>query len=219
MKFAHFLIAPALLVMAACASDKDAEAAPTVPGQVAAPAERGGNNPLERMFGANAEPNAGPCPLLGVLYDSSRMVEFTSPEERFANVAYTAEMRGVRGLCRYTGTNPIEMSLQIDMAFGKGPAARGDSRTYRYWVAVTRSNLAPVEKQYFDLKVDFPRNADRMAGSEVIQKIVIPRANDTISGANFEILVGFELTPEQLAFNRSGKRFRVDVGQEGATKQ
>ena len=202
MKFAHVLIALLALPLAACASKKDAEAAPPTPGQVAAPAPRGGNNPLERMFGANAEPNSGPCPLLGVLYDSSRMVEFNNPEERFANVAYTAEMRGVRGLCRYTGSNPIEMSVQIDMAFGKGPAASGASRTYRYWVAVTRSNLAPVEKQYFDVRVDFPRGQDRMAGSEVIQKIVIPRANDTISGANFEILVGFELTPAQLAFNR-----------------
>lgn len=214
MKFAHVLIALLALPLAACASKKDAEAAPPTPGQVAAPAPRGGNNPLERMFGANAEPNSGPCPLLGVLYDSSRMVEFTAPEERFANVAYTAEMRGVRGLCRYTGSNPIEMSVQIDMAFGKGPAATRASRTYRYWVAVTRSNLAPVEKQYFDVDVNFPRGQDRMAGSEVIQKIVIPRANDTISGANFEILVGFELTPAQLAFNRSGKRFRVDVGQD-----
>ena len=65
MKFAHVLIALLALPLAACASKKDAEAAPAS-GQVAAPA-RGGNNPLERMFGANAEPNAGACPLLGVL--------------------------------------------------------------------------------------------------------------------------------------------------------
>ena len=216
MKFAHVLIAPLFLAAAAlplsgCASNKAADGPPAA-GQVAAPAAHS-SNPLERLFGGGSEPNAGPCPLLGVLYDSSRLVEFNAPEERFANVAYTAEMRGVRGLCRYTGSNPIEMGIQIDMAFGKGPAAPRGSRTYRYWVAVTRSNLSPVEKQYFDVKVDFPRGTDRMAGSEVIQKIVIPRANDTISGANFEILVGFELTPEQLAFNRSGKRFRVDVGQ------
>ena len=186
MKFAHFLIVLAALPLAACASKADE--APTAPGQVAAPAP---SEPglLGRVFGGDGDtPNAGPCPLLGVLYDSSRMVEFTAPEERFSNVAYTAEMRGVRGLCRYTGSNPIEMSLQVDMAFGKGPAAQGSKRTYRYWVAVTRSNLAPVEKQYFDVEVDFPRGQDRMAGSEVIQKIVIPRANDTISGANFEIL-------------------------------
>ena len=210
MKFAHVLIALLALPLAACAGKHDA-GPPAPAGDSAAPAPRD-PGALGRLFGGDSRPNAGPCPLLGVLYDSSRLVEFTAPEERFANVAYTAEMRGVRGLCRYTGSNPIEMGIQIDMAFGKGPAARGGSRTYRYWVAVTRSNLTPVEKQYFDVKVDFPRGEDRMAGSEVVQKIVIPRANDTISGANFELLVGFELTPEQLAFNRSGKRFRVDVG-------
>lgn len=173
---------------------------------------------LSGIFGGDKAPNAGPCPLMGVLYDSSRLVEFAAPEERFANVAYTAEMRGVHGLCRYTGSNPIEMDVEIDMAFGKGPAAQGSSKTYRYWVAVTRANLAPIEKQYFDVKVDFPRGADRMAGTERIDKIVIPRANDTISGANFEVLVGFDLAPEQLAFNRSGKRFRVDVGQPQETQ-
>lgn len=206
MKLAHVLVALAALPLAACASNRADE--PSADAAAAPPQERGG---LSRLFGSDAA-NAGPCPMMGVLYDSSRLVEFTGAEERFANVAYTAEMRGVRGLCRYTGADPIEMSLEIDMAFGKGPAAQRNSRVYRYWVAVTRANLAPVEKQYFDVTVDFPRGADRMAGSQVIEKIVIPRANETISGANFEVLVGFDLTPQQVAFNRSGKRFRVDVG-------
>ncbi len=210
MKLVHLLVILAAIPLAACASNRAAPSPDSdAPPEAVAPRER---NAIDRLLGSNPEPNAGPCPLLGVLYDSSRLVEFTGTDERFANVAFTGEMRGVRGLCRYTGTDPIEMSLEIDMAFGKGPAAQKDSRIYRYWVAVTRANLAPVEKQYFDLNVEFPRGEDRMAGSEIIQKIVIPRANDTISGANFEILVGFDLTPQQLAFNRSGKRFRVDVG-------
>lgn len=213
MKLAHLVVALAAVPLMGCASTKASEAPPAAPGQAEAPAPRD-RNAFDRLLGTNPEQNAGPCPLLGVLYDSSRLVEFTSPEERFANVAYTAEMRGVRGLCRYTGSNPIEMSLQIDMAFGKGPAAPRGARVYRYWVAVTRANLAVIDKQYFDVRVNFPRGQDRMAGSETIEKIVIPRANDTISGANFEILVGFDLTPEQLAFNRSGKRFRVDVGRQ-----
>ncbi|KAF0186463.1 MAG: hypothetical protein IV086_15745 [Hyphomonadaceae bacterium] len=221
MKLSHLFLAALALPLAACASGKDERDAsaegPPVAGQ-AAPTEQPGR--LARIFGADAnEANAGPCPLLGVLYDASRLVEFKGGEERFANVAYTGEMRGVRGLCRYTGSNPIEMSLDIDLAFGKGPAAEEDSRTYRYWVAVTRANMAPIEKQYFDITVNFPRGEDRMAGTDTVRRIVIPRANDTVSGANFEILVGFELTPEQIAFNRAGKRFRVDVGQEPSGQQ
>jgi hypothetical protein len=32
-----------------------------------------------------------------------------------------------------------------------------------------------------------------------------------VSGSNFEILVGFEVTPEMAEFNRLGKRFRVNA--------
>ncbi len=38
------------------------------------------------------------------------------------------------------------------------------------------------------------------------------------SGVNFEVLTGFELTEEQLAFNRSGKRFLMNVGVERAAR-
>jgi len=48
--------------------------------------------------------------------------------------------------------------------------------------------------------------------SEDFERIRIPRADESISGANFEVLVGFIMTEEQLRFNRDGKRFRLDAG-------
>lgn len=193
--------------LAACASDGAQEAQ----GPDATPPSA-----IARIFGADADaPNAGPCPLMGVLYDSSRVVQFANPgQERLANVTYTGEIRGVRGFCRYVGGEPIVMDLEIDMAFGKGPAAEAETHAYRYWVAVTRRDIAPIARQVFEIPVEFPRGADRVAGTYDVRRIVIPRANETISGANFEILVGFELTPEQLEFNREGKRFRIDAGQQ-----
>lgn len=157
--------------------------------------------------------NAGPCPLMGVLYDSQRIVQFKGAEERFSEIAWTGEIRGVRGLCRYRGEQPIVMNLDIDMAFGRGPAAEGETYTYRYWVAVTRRDTAAITRQVFEKTVRFERGVERVVGVEPVERIVIPRANGDTSGANFEILVGFELTPQQLAFNRDGKRFRIDVGQ------
>lgn len=157
------------------------------------------------------EQNNGPCPLMGVLYDAARVVELKGPEA-ITNVGYTAEMRGVTGLCRYVGADPIVMNLDIDMAFGRGPKAEGDTHTYRYWVTVSRRDVLPLSKQYFDVTVKFPNGADRVSKVEKIERITIPRATPTTSGVNFEILVGFDLTPEQLAFNRDGKRFRVTAG-------
>jgi hypothetical protein len=166
---------------------------------------------LGRMFGSS-DPNVGPCPLMGVLYESSRLVDFASADERYANIRFTGEVRGVRGLCRYVGADPITMNIEIDMAFGRGPAAADTRRrTYRYWVAVTRRGIAPIEKQYFDVEVEFPRDGNVVTRTEEIDRIVIPRATADLSGENFEILVGLELTPQQLQFNRDGKRFRIDA--------
>jgi hypothetical protein len=79
-------------------------------------------------------------------------------------------------------------------------------------IAVARRGRAPIEKVYFDVDVRFPRGQSVVTHTEEIERIEIPRANNDVSGENFEILVGFELTPEQLQFNRDGKRFRVDAG-------
>jgi len=51
----------------------------------------------------------------------------------------------------------------------------------------------------------------RVYTTDEIKEILIPRATMTTSGANFEVLVGFEVTPEMAAFNREGKRFRPNV--------
>lgn len=162
------------------------------------------------LFGGSREPNAGPCPLMGVLYDNARVVQFSQPgNETYANIAYTGEVRGVRGLCRYVGDDPIRMAIEVDLAFGRGPAGAADRHTYRYWVAVTRRGVAAIEKQYFDVEASFEGDSPLADASEKIENIVIPRAAANINGDNFEILVGFDLTPEQLQFNRDGKRFRV----------
>ena len=214
MKLSRAIVISAALALAACASGET----PTVelPGGVNPEEQQEQRAPgfVDRLIGNDQRPNAGPCPLMGVLYDSSRVVAFAQPgNQRYANIAYTGEMQGVRGLCRYVEADPIDMTMEVEMAFGRGPAATSDTQTYRYWVAVARRGRAPIEKAYFDVEVRFPRGQTVVTRTEDIGRIVIPRANEEISGENFEILVGFELTPEQLQFNREGRRFRIDAGE------
>lgn len=216
MKFrAAAVLCLSLLALAACSSGGRGRTV-ELPGGVMPEEQRTERAPtaLERFLGGDDRPNVGPCPLMGVLYDNARMVDFAAPDQqRYANIEYTAEMQGVRGLCRYVDADPITMSIDIDMAFGRGPAATSDRQTYRYWVAVTRRGVAPIEKAYFDVDVRWPRGEAVVTRTERIERIVIPRATPDLSGENFEILVGFELTPEQLQFNRDGRRFRIDAAQ------
>jgi hypothetical protein len=109
--------------------------------------------------------NAGPCPLVKVLYDAARYVELKDNRD-------------------------------------------GSSKTYRYWVAVTDRNRDVIDKTYFNLPVNFPAGQDRVLYTDTLKGISIPRASAKVSGANFEVLVGFDVTPEMVAFNRDGKRFK-----------
>ncbi|PWE17649.1 hypothetical protein DDZ18_08295 [Marinicauda salina] len=163
------------------------------------------------------EPNPGPCPNALSLYDAHRLVEIEGDDPVFENVGFTGEILDVASRCRYTDrqASPIDVSMAIRFAFGRGPAAEGREHTYNYFVTVTRRDTAVIDKQVFPITVRFDRDEDRVLVTEEFDSIRIPRAEADTSGANFEIIVGFELTDEQLEFNRSGLRFRVDAGQGG----
>ena len=164
------------------------------------------------QIGEAGERNPGACPRAFALYDAQRTVEFKGAES-FSNVGFTGEIGKIRSLCRYYATQPIVAELEMDMEFGRGPAATGQSYTYNYWVAVTRKNVDVINKRYFPLTVNFPAGAERVSVTETIDRIVIPRANEDTSGVNFEIIVGFDVNEQQRLFNVEGKRFRVSVGQ------
>ncbi len=150
----------------------------------------------------------GPCPFVKVLYDAARYHEFKDGRESLANAAWTGQINGVSSDCAYLGDAPIETGLNIGFSLGRGPMAEGQTKVYRYWVAVTTRNDAVITKQYFDLPVTFSGDNPRQEVNATIGSIVIPRADASVSGDQFEILVGFDVTPQMVAFNRDGRYFR-----------
>jgi hypothetical protein len=168
----------------------------------------GWNVPRLRL---NQPVNAGPCPFVKILYDAARYVEMPFDQPTSSSVGFTGEVQGVTANCVYREDDPIRVNMNILFELGRGPQAEGDRRTYRYWIAVTERNSAVLAKQYFDLPVDFD-GQQRTSVEEEIRGIVIPRADVTTSGSNFEILVGFDVTPEMAEFNRTGSRFRINAG-------
>jgi hypothetical protein len=171
----------------------------------------------DRDWGDNQAPlaalkNAGPCPYVKTLYDAGRYVEFKDNKEASANVGFTGEIQGVSAGCAYKDDEPIKLTMDILFELGKGPVAGGGAKTYHYWVAVTDRNREVIARQDFDLPVKFPEGKDRVYVTDSVANILIPRGTATTSGANFEVLVGFDVTPQMAEFNRQGKRFRVNAG-------
>ncbi len=153
------------------------------------------------------EANPAPCPNVLVLADASRLIEFDG-EERLEDIAYTGEITNVEIACRYVGEKPIDAEISINLAFGKGPKGEAGEKLFKYFVAVTRKDLEVITKNEFLVPAKFGDKNTIVVEKEKIDKILIPRAGEHISGVNFEIVVGFALTSDQVIFNRSGKSLK-----------
>lgn len=168
-------------------------------------------------FGKSVAPlpqlrNAGPCPFVKTLYDAARYVEFKDGVVASANVGYTGEIQSITSACAYKSSDPIKVQARVLFELGRGPQATGRGTTYKYWVAVTDRNNAVLSKEWFSLPVNFPSGQDRVYVTETLGLITIPRRDAKVSGANFEVLIGFDVSPQMADFNRQGKRFRPNAG-------
>lgn len=153
---------------------------------------------------AARERNPAPCPNVLVLSDAARAVDFNGDDQNLEEVAYTAEVTNVSLACRYFADEPIDASIEIDFAFGRGPKGEQEQKEFTYFVAVTRRNLEVIEKAEYTIPVKFGGRENVKTVKQKIDEIVIPRASEKTAGTNFEVIVGLSLTPEQARFNRSG---------------
>ena len=82
----------------------------------------------------------------------------------------------------------------------RGPAALTRQADVTYFIAVSRGE-AILDKRDYTFNVSFPRNSDRvrLTGDKI--DLILP-VDEKTTGAAYSILVGYQLTPEQLAFNR-----------------
>lgn len=166
----------------------------------------------ERTLNLKKQKAEGPCPYVKVLYDAARYHEFKDNKEATSAAMWTGEINGVTADCAYKGADPIQVAIDVGFSLGRGPQADGQSKTYRYWVAVTEKDATVLAKQWFELPVTFAPGQQRADVNTRLDGIVIPRADVSVSGSNFEVLVGFEVTPQMATFNRDGKHFRYVSG-------
>lgn len=158
-------------------------------------------------FRAEREANPAPCPNIAVLNEAARFIEFDG-EETLDDIAYTGEIVDVGSACRYYLDEPIDMEISIDLAFGRGPKAGDDKKIFKYFVAVTRTDREVIAKQEFPVAIKWDGDNPVAVQRVEVDKIVIPRADENVSGENFEIIVGFAVTPQQAIYNRSGKSLK-----------
>jgi hypothetical protein len=144
-----------------------------------------------------------PCPRAVVGEGAGRLTRFDGGGKDPTNVLFEAEIADLAGTCIYDDTE-ISVDLQIQIVAGRGPAATDDVAKVDYFVAVARTDKTVLAREAFDAVIELPGNQTRNEIIEEIeQTIPIPEGG---SGGNLVIVVGFEMTPDELEFNRQQGR-------------
>ncbi len=96
------------------------------------------------------------------------------------------------------------VALTASVELTRGPAMQGAEADASVFVAVTEGD-AILDKRVYPLRVAFPSNVDRMTLNSNEIDLILPVKPEK-SGAAYTILVGFQLTPDELAANRQPPR-------------
>lgn len=141
------------------------------------------------------------CPRAIIVHEASRLVAFRPGAGRdMTDVLFEARLPRISVACD-RDDNVVTVDSRVAMIAERGPANTNRKARIRYFVAVVDSAQRILNKGEFETELEFPTNVNRgQTSEELTQRIPIA------SGAqarDYTIMVGFQLTPEQLAYNRA----------------
>ena len=149
---------------------------------------------------ANSKTQArvGACPSISVLADATRLAVMQSGQVDFA-----AEIRMPELDCKVANAT-AKSSLSFWVKSAIAPTSQVGERSVPYFVAVI-SNGQVIDKKVFDLKLPFSNGDHKVLVKESVARIDIPIASGK-QAEDYSVTIGFQLTPEQAAYNRTAQR-------------
>lgn len=141
------------------------------------------------------------CPTVTVVEELSVVNEFADVSNQTAdNLISKAKMTKSKSNCTFSGKTAT-VDLQLSFEGITGPRAFGTSNfSYPFFVAVTAPNGSILAKEVFSAPLSHS-SADQSATHFETLRQIIPISNE-LQGPQYKILLGFQLTQEQLAYNR-----------------
>jgi len=145
-----------------------------------------------------------PCPPIRIDRAAATLTHFNPGGGRdLTDVALEAELTGFQGTCEYDDDDrAVEVEVTLDFAAVLGPGARSRQQPIQYFVAVPRYFPNPVGKRVFEAVLTFPENTDRIRYVGETLQLRLPLDLGE-SGSAYPVYLGFQLTPEELEYNRT----------------
>ena len=149
---------------------------------------------------------APPCPNIVIVKDTAELTTFRpGPGRDLTDVVLDARIQRFDGTCETElaadRSGEVEVDLQIFFEATRGPANRTRDGQFDFYVAIADQGGAILAKKVFRSEFEFEGNRNRIAGVEELTQQIPLRSGEL--GDAFDIFVGFQLSPEQLQYNRT----------------
>lgn len=141
------------------------------------------------------------CPQGIVPADAGTVTHFRDgPGRDLTDVVAEAHIVNILVQCKYDRRG-VTVDLQVAIAVDRGPADRSRVAEFDYFVALVDPEQNILAKEPFRVRFEFRDNRTRLGTIEELEPR-LPLA-DVMKGPEHQVLIGFQLTPEELAWNRS----------------
>lgn len=144
------------------------------------------------------------CPKISIVRDLSEVAQFRPGGRDLTELESVGKIADYYGNCDYTSTG-VTVNVNVLLYAERGPALKGDTAAFKYFVAVAQPDDTILTKTVFDTSVTFasgqPRGGSR---EELTPTIPLPKGANVKdwNARDWKVYVGFQLSPEQLEFNR-----------------
>jgi len=161
-------------------------------------------NPWAKKYGLPA------CPKIQLLKDTDTITAYRKgPGRDITDIRFEADLKGFTGECEYIGEkgvySAVKVTLKVGFDISRGPAETRRTTSVSYFVAIPEFYPKPAGRNVFTAKVTFPENRNTMRIVDEEVEILIPLTK-TRKGPGSKVYIGFQLTPDQLAFNRQKRQ-------------
>jgi hypothetical protein len=145
------------------------------------------------------------CPRIEVVGDLSRLVKFQDgPGRDLSDIVYMARVDDVKSGCKYDKTG-VTIDLMVSLLGERGRAGAGAGAVKTdatYFGAVTDRAQNIIDKPIFTSQFDFADKNVASINDEFQLRIAL---SPTTSASDHTIIVGFQLTPEEIDFNERNR--------------
>lgn len=146
-----------------------------------------------------ATPNTVACPEVRLLPGAESLVRFNGEGVDITDVLMEADFTATTGQCE-VDEELVAVTLLIRISALRGPASEETVGKFSYFIAVVDEEKTVLQRRSLEAAVDFSGNRSR---APYLERLLINIPKSVEKAANdFTILMGIELSREELEFNR-----------------